>query len=153
MFLRSKFVTNSSSAAYIMWGVELDREELNTILQSLWLNMPKQDREAVWADYKGDAGTDVNNWGAVYEYLNEDFGFGEFSDTLLDKSKLDIHEADQDDGRYILYVKESWHSVDRGELRTFTKFRPTHGWLPEIARVLNEFNINQQPEWFILGAG
>lgn len=152
MFIRPKFVTNSSSSAFIMWGVEIERNKVKEILGYFWNSMSQENRETVWSDYQGDPDVDLSDWDTVYDYLEEDYGLGEFTYSIFDKARIDIYEVDQDEDNYVLYVKGSWKSVDRGSTYTLNQFKEHADWLPEINKELQRAGIDDEPEWFIVGA-
>lgn len=114
--------------------------------------MSQENRETVWSDYQGDPDVDLSDWDTVYDYLEEDYGLGEFTYSIFDKARIDIYEVDQDEDNYVLYVKGSWKSVDRGSTYTLNQFKEHADWLPEINKELQRAGIDDEPEWFIVGA-
>jgi hypothetical protein len=160
MLVRKGFITNSSSTAYIMYGVPISNDERIQILKHIWfdkLTAAQRDEIAIGHEFNYDIHTDKDNWEELYEDIEYDYGYlDKLHDAFLYPVKLEIYARDDDyddTERAIIFIPDSYQSVYCGELKPLD-FDPTEShleWDQHMAGLLGPAGIDRPPWWYIIG--
>jgi hypothetical protein len=160
MLIRKGFITNSSSTAYIMYGVPVSDEERKRILKYVWfdkLTDAQRDEIAIGHEFDYDIHNGRDNWEELYEELEYDYGYlYKLHEACLYPVQLEIY-TDEDhygnDEKTIIFIPESYQSVYCGELKPLDAAisQGDKDWDKRMAEILDPSGVDRVPWWYIKG--